>query len=140
MFVCHTIVSLLEENHSLKIRNVKGCIKILSKHDTFQSEEGEDQMFCYIIVGLLTMFKYQLGVVCVLSVEFSIKKKEKKVFKHFVLPTHFKESLFLTIFFIKGRLQKKNMTNLGFWPKLVGGRGQRGFERPNLLYGLFCKC
>ena len=56
MFVCHTIVSLLEENHSLKIRNVKGCIKILSKHDTFQSEEGEDQMFCYIIVGLLTMF------------------------------------------------------------------------------------
>ena len=40
----------------------------------------------------------------------------------------------------KGRLQKKNMTNLGFWPKLVGGRGQRGFERPNLLYGLFCRC
>ena len=63
MFVCHTIVSLLEENHSLKIRNVKGCIKILSKHDRFQSEEGEDQMFCYIIVGLLPMFKYQLGVV-----------------------------------------------------------------------------
>ena len=21
-----------------------------------------------------------------------------------------------------------------------GGRGQRGFERPNLLYGLFCRC
>ena len=63
MFVCHTIVSLLEENHSLKIRNVKGCIKILSKHDRFQSEEGEDQMFCYIIVGLLTMFKIN-NLVC----------------------------------------------------------------------------
>ena len=35
--------------------------------------------------------------------------------------------------------KKKNKTNLGFWPKFGGGRGQRGFEKPNLLYGLFSK-
>ena len=29
--------------------------------------------------------------------------------------------------------KKKNTTNLGFWLKLVGVRGQRGFHGPNLL-------
>jgi len=34
---------------------------------------------------------------------------------------------------VREGLKKKHTTNLGFWLKLGGGRGQSGFQEPNLL-------